>query len=140
MYSWIRGEDAISPTAKRKSPRNRKEGEANRAYPITPKPKAATNKPVRKAGIALNFSTIRTHPGIILDKGKPICTIQLVSEKRNDAINRTLKVVSEIYRSRESVALGKHEDDNLVTSYYRKALGTARARIKARNINLMEIF
>ncbi|MGQ9642064.1 MAG: ATP-grasp domain-containing protein [Candidatus Bathycorpusculaceae bacterium] len=38
------------------------------------------------------------HPGIIIDKGSIVCTVQLFSESRKKAVSTALKTVSEIYR------------------------------------------
>lgn len=44
-----------------------------------------------------------SHKGVIVDKGNPICTIQVVDEDREKTINKALKKASEIYKKLEHV-------------------------------------
>jgi len=56
IYSWILGEEIISPIAKRKTPRYKRLFEPVTASPRTTKPAAATNNPNRNEGIADRLS------------------------------------------------------------------------------------
>jgi len=42
-----------------------------------------------------------SHKGVIVEKGNPICTVQVVAEEREKAINKARQIVSEIYRKLE---------------------------------------
>jgi len=44
-----------------------------------------------------------SHTGVIVDRGNPICTVQIVAEERRKAINKAWEIVSEIYRNIKSV-------------------------------------
>jgi predicted ATP-grasp superfamily ATP-dependent carboligase len=41
-----------------------------------------------------------SHPGVIADKGDPICTIQVVAKQRKRAINKAWENILEIYSAR----------------------------------------
>jgi len=55
----MRGDEIISPTAKRKMPRKTIAGAETKASPMTTKPSAQMKRPKRKDGMALNFSAMR---------------------------------------------------------------------------------
>lgn len=42
-----------------------------------------------------------TPPGVSLDRGNPVCTVQVVSKSREKAFNKALEIVREIYRRLE---------------------------------------
>jgi predicted ATP-grasp superfamily ATP-dependent carboligase len=43
-----------------------------------------------------------SHTGVIVDKGNPICTVQIVAEERNKATKKAWEIISEIYRNIKS--------------------------------------
>ena len=51
------------------------------------------------SGIESIFDISKT--GVIVDKGKPACTVQVVAEEREKAVNKALGIVYEIYKKME---------------------------------------
>jgi predicted ATP-grasp superfamily ATP-dependent carboligase len=72
---------------------------------IVPAPQGFAVKMIvsaKKRGIVPDLSGIESvldisHPGVIVDKGDPICTVQVVARQRKGAINKAWRDVLEIY-------------------------------------------